>query len=342
MAVFASHISLSFLPAIFIGAPDENTVQSVLPGHRLMQEGKGLHALYIVAASLCIAALLSLLLFPLALQFMPAIYSLIKPYMLPLLLLASAFLLASERSFPKIAKATLVFLLCGILGILTMNSTMREPLFSVFCGLFAVCGLLASSKESAAIPLQETPLLEFTHWKYVFAGVFLGMFSDLLPGIAAPAQIAVFASLFVKIEDAKNYLALVASIAASHAIFALSAALSFGKAREGSLVAIQQISGITFQNAPALLGTFALCLGASALLLLLLLRFAPKFDFNKLQQLRYPIIFYLFIVAFLINGLLGVLVLAISACLGFLPLLLGVRRTHVMGCIIVPSIYLLL
>jgi len=307
-----------------------------------MQQGKGFEALHIVCASLCIAALLSFLLFPIALSILPPLYSLVKPYMLPLLLLASAILLASEKEISKISKATLVFLLCGTLGILTMNSTMREPLFSVFAGLFAVCGLLASSKEGAAVPAQENPQLEFTHWKYVFAGVFLGMFSDLLPGIAAPAQIAVFASIFIKIDDAKNYLALVSSIAASHAIFAVCAALSFGKAREGSLVVIQQTSGITFQNAPALLGTFALCLGASAFLLLLLLRFAPKFDFNKLQQLRYPIIFYLFIVAFLINGLLGVLVLSISACLGFLPLLLGVRRTHVMGCIIVPSIYLLL
>ncbi|MBS3069724.1 tripartite tricarboxylate transporter permease [Candidatus Micrarchaeota archaeon] len=341
MAVFASHIAFSFFPAIFIGAPDENTVQSVLPGHRLMREGKGLVALLHVCACLCIAAMLSLLLFPLALQLMPLIYSAISPHMLLFLLAASAFLLISERSIGKIAKASLVFLLCGFLGSLTMQTGMREPLFCVFSGLFAVSGLISSQGSSEKIPTQQPPALSFSSWKYVLVGIALGMLSDLFPGIAAPAQIAVFASFFIKIEDAMHYLALVSSIAASHAVFALSAAIGFGKAREGSLAIVQQTAGISMQNAGALLGTFALCLGLSALLIVLLLRFAHKIDFNIFSRLRIPIVMYLFAVSFILDGALGVFVLALSSLLGTLPLLLGVRRTHVMGCIIVPSMLLL-
>lgn len=342
MAVFSSHMAFSFFPAVFIGAPDENTVQSVLPGHRLMLEGKGLCALLNVCASLCVAALLSLLFFPLALYLMPPIYSLISPHMLPLLLLASSLLLISEGSFGRIAKAALVFLLCGCVGALTMQIGMREPLFSIFSGLFAVSGLLYGASSQEKIPPQQQPKLRSFCMKYVFLGVFLGMLSDLFPGIGAPAQIAVVASFFVKMEDAMHYLSLISSIAASHAAFALCAALSFGKAREGSLAIIQQTAGISMQNAPALLGTFALCLGLSCIAIIFLLRFAQKMDFNLLGSLSIPIALYLFCVSFIINGPLGVFVLSLCALLGTLPVLLGVRRTHVMGCIIVPSILLLL
>src|SRR3989304_8919058 len=40
-----SQIFVSYIPSIFLGAPDADTSLSVLPGHKLLNEGKGYEAL---------------------------------------------------------------------------------------------------------------------------------------------------------------------------------------------------------------------------------------------------------------------------------------------------------
>ena len=39
-----THTFIDFIPSIFLGAPDEDTFLSILPGHQLLQEGKGYEA----------------------------------------------------------------------------------------------------------------------------------------------------------------------------------------------------------------------------------------------------------------------------------------------------------
>ena len=39
-----THIFLDFIPSIFLGAPEESTALSVLPGHSMLLEGKGYEA----------------------------------------------------------------------------------------------------------------------------------------------------------------------------------------------------------------------------------------------------------------------------------------------------------
>ncbi|MEM7821789.1 MAG: tripartite tricarboxylate transporter permease, partial [Candidatus Aenigmatarchaeota archaeon] len=45
VSIAITQIFISFIPSIFLGAPDENTALSVLPGHRLLFEGKGYEAI---------------------------------------------------------------------------------------------------------------------------------------------------------------------------------------------------------------------------------------------------------------------------------------------------------
>jgi putative membrane protein len=168
------------------------------------------------------------------------------------------------------------------------------------------------------------------------------MLSDLLPGIAAPAQIAVFASAVLPTEDARKFLALVSSIAASHMVFAFGALVSIGKAREGALAIVNEISPVLPSDLPVLVGVFLLSVGVCSFLLLKLSSFAHlmlRFDMKRLNLL---ILGYLVCAVAIISGPLGLLLFATSTCVGLLPPLLGIRRTHVMGAIIVPSILLAL
>ncbi|MDP2908814.1 MAG: tripartite tricarboxylate transporter permease, partial [Nanoarchaeota archaeon] len=49
-----THTFLDNIPSIFLGAPEDDTVLSVLPGHRLLLQGKGFEAVMLtVFGSLC-------------------------------------------------------------------------------------------------------------------------------------------------------------------------------------------------------------------------------------------------------------------------------------------------
>ena len=59
------HSFVDFIPSVFLGAPDEDTVLSVLPGHRMLLSGRGLEAVTCAAkGSLAGAALAIVLTFP--------------------------------------------------------------------------------------------------------------------------------------------------------------------------------------------------------------------------------------------------------------------------------------
>ena len=58
------HSFVDFIPSVFLGAPDEDTTLSVLPGHRLLLSGKGMDAVVCAAkgslAGACVAIVLTL------------------------------------------------------------------------------------------------------------------------------------------------------------------------------------------------------------------------------------------------------------------------------------------
>jgi len=49
VAMTVTHSFLDFIPAIFLGAPEEATALSVLPAHRLLLQGKALDAVKLTA-----------------------------------------------------------------------------------------------------------------------------------------------------------------------------------------------------------------------------------------------------------------------------------------------------
>ncbi len=48
VAVAVTHAFLDALPSIFLGAPEEATALAVLPGHRMLLEGKGYEAVFLI------------------------------------------------------------------------------------------------------------------------------------------------------------------------------------------------------------------------------------------------------------------------------------------------------
>jgi len=44
VAMAVTHTFIDFIPSVFLGAPEEDSFLSVLPGHQLLKEGKGYEA----------------------------------------------------------------------------------------------------------------------------------------------------------------------------------------------------------------------------------------------------------------------------------------------------------
>ncbi len=342
VAMAGAHAVFEFVPAIFLLIPDSNTVVSILPGHRLLLEGKGIRALKICLFSALVALVASLLLFPVSLLAFPVLFQSIQPFLLPIMFLAVFFLLASERELGKIFLALGVFALSGALGFLVLNFPLvsREPLFALFAGLFAFSGILISNAARQETPMQtdeSNPSIALV--PIVLLGVVLGALADLLPGMSTPAQIAVFASFLVYL-DSEKFLALSSSIGISHFLFAFVSFFTVGKARVGTLVAVENLLGeASALQMLELVCVLAISICISIVLTLLFVKTLVKLlERLPAQKLNALIFAYLFALLFLVSGVNGLLVAATATCIGVLPPLLGIRRTHVMGAIIVPTL----
>ena len=70
-----THTFLDFIPSIFLGAPDEDTSLSILPGHELLNKGKGYEAVILTLYGSCLGIIIILLLTPVFIFLLPYVYS---------------------------------------------------------------------------------------------------------------------------------------------------------------------------------------------------------------------------------------------------------------------------
>ena len=340
LILLGCRMALQFLPSIFLGVPDAETQVAALPGQRMLLEGKAQEAVLICAFSVLLATFAAMLLSPLALIFLPAIFAFIKPWIGPLLILAMAAAIFSEEGMKHKARAFAVFLLAWALGQITLNLPLSDPLFPMFVGFFTMPFLLSPSSPSSHLPAQENvKKINPDILPFIALGIVFGALADLLPGISTPAQIALFASFLIPLSHPRHFLALVASIEASHSAFALTSSAAIGVARVGVVAMAQQAMQISSHNLPLLFGAFALAVGVGALAAIFIGKKMAKYwheiDWSLLGKI---IVIYLVLMVLLNCGILGIIVLVAASAIGALPILWNIRRTHVMGSLIGPSI----
>ncbi len=335
IAVFAAYSITSFIPSLFLGIPDESSILSVLPGQRMVKEGKGLLALKIVLFSGILSAIISVAFFPFSLDFFQILYSAIKPYLSWILILFSLLLILKTKN---ILYALLIFLLSGFLGYSTFKLNLNDPFLPMFTGMFAMAAIITYTKSK--IPKQKDEKLEPNFIPYVFLGVIGGIISDLLPGVSSTSQVASFLSIFFPITSI-GYLATIVSVSVSQSILALSTAASIGKSRIGAIVWLDKVSPVK-ENLFLYLVLFLLALSVTVLLIYLLrnkLIRIVELDFSIVNKI---LVVYLLALVFFISGTYGLIVFGIATLLGYLTLKLNVERTMLMGSIIIPTIMLLL
>jgi len=139
IAMSITHTFTDFIASIYLGAPDDDTALAVLPGHVLLLEGKGYEAvkLTVVGSLLCLLGTVALV--PFLIVAVPFIFEALRPYIGYLLIGIASFMILHEKNLSGKFWALMVFLLSGVLGLLTFSlPQIKDPLFPLFSGLFGI------------------------------------------------------------------------------------------------------------------------------------------------------------------------------------------------------------
>lgn len=342
IAMSVIHTFLDSIPSIFLGAPDAATALGVLPGHRYLLKGWGMMAVKLTIIGSLAAALLSVLLFPLFVHAVRHTYPLFQRVMGWLLLAVALFMVLRDR---KRLWAALIFLLAGALGILVLGLPgLSNPLFPLLSGLFGVSTLLYSLNESTAIPPQETgdpeikvkPVIAA---KALVAGQLSGFLTAMLPGLGA-ATAAVLSLQAVRDLGDHGYMLLQGSIGTVNMVLSLATLLVLEKARNGSVIALQQLlGGVTAAHVLLFLAATLVAAGAGALLTLWFGRiFSRLISRVNYRALVIGIILFIVVLTPALSSWTGLLILATATGLGLIPATVKTARIHAMGCLLVPVI----
>jgi putative membrane protein len=361
LAVFLTSMAttqtfIDFIPSIFLGVPDEDTVLSILPAHRLLLEGRGMEAVRITGIASLYGSIISLLLLPLAFFLVPIAYTNVRAAIIPILLAIMGYLILRERGFENKVWALLVFLLSGYMGSTALELTYlstSQVFLPMFSGLFGLSTLVMGLKTDSRSYKQdlnvEVEVGQKCLWKNSFLGTIGGFLVGLLPAMS-PSQIGVILQELAALRERsgellenvriREFLTTVASLNTADAMFSIFGLYLMNNPRSGISVIIQDIFGQIDLSMLLLLCGVMLISSLVAYRLhiwlgMLFSKFSNRINLRALSA--FGIVFVLCMV-FLMTGAWGMLLAFICMGIGLLPVLTGVSRTHCMGSLIVPTL----
>ena len=244
----------------------------------------------------------------------------------------------------------LIILVSGLLGLICMDleipceglivgSTM---LFPMLTGLFGMPTILQALRNPVIEKQNddcEYPVGPIPGIKGVITGVLTGWF----PGITSTTG-AILSDSITPERKPEGFIAMTASVGTSAAIIMLVTMSITGHGRSGTMIIIGDILGDsiigmmnTFFLLLLLTAAFAAFLGYCSTILCGKMMSKAINHIDTLILNRFCIILIVSLVL-LMTGPFGLLILAVSTALGFLPIRLGVSRVYLTGCLLIPSL----
>jgi len=338
-----THTFLDFIPSIFLGAPDEDTTLSVLPGHEFLLKGRAHEAIILTLYGGLIGIFLIITFSPIFIYIFPIIYSNLKFVMFFLLVFANVYLIFKEKKSKT--TALIIFLLSGFLGLATITLPLKESLLPLLTGLFGSSSLIVSISKSQKIPKQKIILLKKLKISKKeallssIASVLTAPLCAFLPALGTGQAAAIGSDIIGEVKR-REFLILLGTINTAIAGLSFITLYSIQKARTGTAVAVQTLlQNITLQNMMIIL----IIMVISAVLAFFLALFISKLLSKYISKINYRILSLstlIFITAIVIffSGWLGFLIFTTATFIGLFTILTGVRRTHLMGSLMLPSI----
>jgi putative membrane protein len=340
-----THTFIDFIPSIFLGAPDEETSLSVLPGHNFLLKGKGYEAIFLTVIGGIIGIIIILIFTPLFILFLPIVYSFFSKIMFIILILISFFLIILEKQKKLLAFA--IFILAGFIGLITFNLPVNQSLLPLLTGFFGSSSLITSIIKKEKIPKQKTTKFNVLKNKINKKEIFnvaatssiASPLCSFLPGLGSN-QAAVIGSEVAGDVNEKQFIMMLGAIDVIVMGLSFVAFYSITKTRTGSAVAVSQlIQTLSFSNILIIIAAVIISGGLASIASLFIARiFAKNISKISYRKISYFILAFLTLIVILFSGFLGLLIFITTTFLGLFVVLSGIRRTHLMGVLILPAI----
>ncbi len=340
VAMSITHTFVDFIPSIFLGAPEDGTELSVLPGHELLKSGRGYEAVMLTnLGGLAAIFILILISFPLVF-FVPKIYNFISEFIPFILIAVSLFMIFSEGE--KLS-SLIVFLLSGILGLIVLNlDGLNQPLLPLLSGLFGASALFLTIKAKTQVPEQVITKPEIRMAKPLAGSLVSSLICGFLPGLGS-GQAAIIGNLISK-SGREEFLVLLGSTNTLVMGLSFIAVYAIQKARTGAAASVQEIFG---QIPKEILVLILIVVLISGILSFFITKILAEFFSNKIEKINYTklsiaTIFFLSAIVFFVSGFLGFFVFFVSTMTGIFCISANVKRTLMMSCLLLPTIVLYL
>ncbi len=340
LAMGTTHSFIDIIPTLFLGAVDEDSCVSALPGMDLLQRGFGMEAVRLWLRG-CLAGLfLGSLSPPLLLKALPILYAGVKPWTGFILLAICIRMLWPGSWHRRLANLT-IFLLSGLVGIVAFTQQgIKEPVFPLMSGLFGCASLLLTSGAAPAFPKQHLkPVLTLakeTWSKIIAAATLSSLILVLFPGIGRSQSSAISLAAVGKLPSAGS-LTLLGMISTMSTVVSISALLSINKARDGIVIAIDSLLQMPDSSLLAILAVMFLAAALSSIATLLIARgMMPLLKRVPRRLLAYTVLVLMGTLVLLLSSISGLLVLVAATSLGVLCEKMGVKRRMLLGSLLIP------
>lgn len=343
VAMAITHTFVDFIPSIFLGCPDTDTELSVLPGHELLKKGEGYQAVLLTCYGSILAVFILILIAIPSIAIMPKVYTATRTLIPYFLIFISIVLISLEN---KKFSALFVFLLSGTLGLCVLNlEKLNQPLLPLLTGLFGSSMLILSIKNKIKIPEQKITKVKTKIFKPILGALIASPLCSFLPGLGS-GQAAIIGNTISnrKQRDIKDFLVLLGATNTLVMGFSFLSLYAIARTRTGAAVAVQElITELSYNNLVLILTVIAISGIISFFITIALTKFLSK----RISKINYTILSTLtltslVILVFIVSKTIGLIILIISTLTGIYSISLKVRRTNMMGALILPTIFLYL
>ena len=228
------------------------------------------------------------------------------------------------------------------MSILNLNSNSDIFLLPLLTGLFGSSSLLLSIKNKTKIPEQKLEISKTKLRGPLLGALIASPICSFLPGLGS-GQAAVIGNMISK-TDQKGFLVLLGATNTLVMGFSFVSLYLISKTRTGSAVAIKEMVN-TFSKEVFILILITILI--SGTISFFLAKFLAKIISQKIREVNYTklsliTLLILGIVVFLVSGFIGFIILIVSTMTGIYCISLNVRRTNMMGCLLIPTVFLYL
>jgi len=230
-------------------------------------------------------------------------------------------------------------------------------LFPLFTGLFGLSTLVLSSRNRAAVPPQDLSRSPGVRRRGLARGILSGSIAGALvswlPGLSSGAATALAQVLSrgqgseASPESLREFMVALGAVSTATAVFTVSVLFIIDRARSGAAVAIRDLNAgpvASWEPAtqpPGLLLVLLVSAALAAIVAYPVTVACSRLAARRIHRVRYDLLARAVLVVLvalivILAGAAGLMVAVVAGVLGLVPPVAGVKRVHLMGCLIVP------